>query len=226
MATHFCTMANAESLNYNVLSFDESASVRVENDTMNATLSINETGKSRQEVSNIVTRRLNAVLARAAKQKDFEVKTESRQTYPEYDDRRQIKSWSDSASINISSQNIAALNQFIADNQQEAAIQGISFSVSPAKHAQAVEQASTKVLHNFQQRAKNMSHALGFSNYKIVNIKLNQSFNNQSDDFDEVPVPAAMVAYRASAVHKADVMQSQAGMQEIRQTLRASVQMY
>lgn len=65
LALSLPVQAASNELNYNLVDFNETASVRVPNDTMNVVLEVQETGTSRQAVSNAVTRRLNAVLARA-----------------------------------------------------------------------------------------------------------------------------------------------------------------
>lgn len=213
------TPAWADSINYNIVEFSESASVRVPNDTMNVVLRITENGKSRQNVSNAVTRRLNAVLARAQGNKDFEVESGNRHTYPEYGDNHKIIGWSDSAEIRITSQAFDALNKLIADSQNDAMIDHISFSVSAKNRAKAVEEASEQALKAFQTRAKNVSKTLGFSQYKIVHLNLNQSFSTQVAQ----PKLAARMATYANA-DAAEVMQTSAGIAEIRQTVQGSIQ--
>lgn len=221
LASMLATSALAEPLNYNVLEFNESASVRVAQDTMNVVLRVRETGKSRQDVSNKVTRQINAILARAKGNKAFEVESGNRHTYPEYDDNRKIKGWTDSAEIRISSQDFDALSKLVADNQNAAMIDGLSFSVSHAKYNAAVEQASQEALKAFQKRALSVSRSLGFSGYKIVNIQLNQSFENSS-----IEMAAPVMAAAKARSYAADVMQTSAGEQEVHQTVHASVQMY
>ena len=132
--------AMAEELHYNVAEFSESASVRVPNDTMSVTLRVVESGASREAVSNKVTKRVNAVLARAKANRAFEVESGSRSVYPEYDEKRKgIKGWTDSADIYVKSADFAALSKLVADSQQDAMLGGVSFSVSPKKHAAAVD---------------------------------------------------------------------------------------
>ena len=53
----------AEPLNYNVVSFSESAVATINKDLMTANLRIQEDGTNRQTVSNTVTNRLNALTA-------------------------------------------------------------------------------------------------------------------------------------------------------------------
>lgn len=211
----------AENLHYNIIEFSESVSVRIPNDTMSVILRITENGQSRQEVSNAVTRRLNAVLARAKSNKTFEVESGNRRTYPEYGNNRKIVSWSDTAEIRVQSQSFDALNKFIAESQNEAMIDHISFSVSPEKREKAVEEASKQALKSFQHRAKTISKTMGFSNYKIVKIELNQSFSNQQ----ESPVMLARSRAVSYANDEAVVMQTSAGMAEIHQSIQGSIQM-
>lgn len=219
----FSAPVYAEPLHHNLVEFNESASVRVPNDTMTIILRVSETGKSRQEVSNTVTRRINTILARAKNNKAFDIETANRYAYPAYDNSQKIKGWIDNADLRIQSQDFAALSNLAAESQNEAMIEHISFHVSPKQHATAVEQASEKALKAVQQRAKFISQSLGFSNYKIVNLQFNQSFDNQSSD-----TSAPMMTMRAAgskAAYNAEPMDTSPGIQEIQQRIHATIQM-
>lgn len=218
--------AMAEELHYNVAEFSESASVRVPNDTMSVTLRVVESGASREAVSNQVTKRVNAVLARAKGNRAFEVESGSRSVYPEYDEKRtRIKGWTDSADIYVKSTDFAALSKLVADSQQDAMLGGVSFSVSPKKHAAAVDVASEQALRSFRTRALNVSKTLGFSNYKIVRVELHQSFENGDEGMAAAPMMAASFARSAKAMDEAMPMDLDAGVRTVRQTVRGSVQM-
>lgn len=224
LASVWIAPAAAENLEYNVLQFNESASVRVPNDTMTVVLRVLETGKSRQTVSNAVSHRVNTVLERAKNHSVFDVQNGNRSVYPERDSKGTITSWTDSADIRISSTDFDALNKLVADSQHDAMLDNVSFSVSPKNHTKAVSDASDKALQSFRQRAKQMSQSLGFSGYKIVKIQLNQSFeNNDSNEYAE-PVAFSVMAFKAKS-RTAEVMSTRAGTHEIRQTIQATVQM-
>ena len=217
--------AMAEELHYNVAEFSESASVRVPNDTMSVTLRVVESGASREAVSNKVTKRVNAVLARAKANRAFEVESGSRSVYPEYDEKRKgIKGWTDSADIYVKSADFAALSKLVADSQQDAMLGGVSFSVSPKKHA-AVDAASEQALHSFRTRAQKVSRTLGFANYKIVRVELHQSFENGEEGMAAAPMMAESFARSAKAMDAAMPMDLDAGVRTVRQTVRGSVQM-
>lgn len=233
LALSLPVQAASNELNYNLVDFNETASVRVPNDTMNVVLEVQETGTSRQAVSNAVTRRLNAVLARAkAAPQLFEVESGNRSAYPQYSEynsngnRRVITGWTDTATVSISSRNFDALSKLVADSQNDASVDRLTFSVSPTKRTEAVNQASDTALRTFQQRAQHMSKTLGFSGYKIVRIQFNQSFDNadygEGVGFAAAPQAAMMRARTKSA----EIGQVSPGMQEIRQTIQVSVQMY
>ena len=218
--------AMAEELHYNVVEFSESAGVRVPNDTMSVTLRVVESGASREAVSNKVTKRVNAVLARAKGNQAFEVESGSRSVYPEYDEKRVgIKGWTDSADILVRSTDFAALSKLVADSQQDAMLGDVSFSVSPKKYAAAVDEASEQALRSFRTRAQKVSRTLGFSNYKIVRVELHQSFENGDEGAMAEAMPAMGMMRRAKAMDAAVPMDLNAGMRTVRQTIRGSVQM-
>ena len=216
--------AMAEDLHYNVVAFSESASVRVPNDTMSVTLRVVESGAARETVSNKVTKRVNAVLARAKANRAFEVESGSRSVYPEYDAKRAgIKSWTDSAEIFVKSTDFAALSKLVADSQQDAMLGDVSFSVSPKKYAAAVDEASEQALRSFRARALNVSKTLGFSGYKIVRVELNQSFENGDNSAVAMPMVASFA--RSTEAMDAVPMDMNAGVRTVRQTAHGSVQM-
>lgn len=222
LAAMLATPAFAEEMHYNLLQFQESATVSVANDTMTVILKIEQENPSRQTAADAVTRRLNTVLARIRSNgKTFKTETIGRNAYPVYDDKRRIKGWQDSTRLRIESSDFAALSKLIADSQNEAMPDGLYFGVSPQKHAQAVEQAAEKALQSFRQRAQTVSRSLGFSGYKIVRIALNESFESQAE-YAAAPAPVMEVARKAST----PIMDTEAGEQTIRQTVSGTVQMH
>ena len=217
--------AMAEELHYNVVEFSESAGVRVPNDTMSVTLRVVESGASREAVSNKVTKRVNAVLARAKGNQAFEVESGSRSVYPEYDEKRVgIKGWTDSADILVKSTDFVVLSKLVADSQQDAMLGNVSFSVSPKKYAAAVDEASEQALRSFRTRAQKVSRTLGFANYKIVRVELHQSFENGDESVATAPLMAQGFAHSIKAA-SAVPMDLNAGVRTVRQMVRGSVQM-
>lgn len=211
-------------LNYNMLEFNESATITVPNDTMHITLTITEQNKNRQIASNDVTRKLNAIQNKIRENKQLMMTLSGRHVYPQYGDKNKIIGWQDVARLNVKSTDFAALSQLVSDVQEQAMLQGVSFSVSPEKRAKAIEQASQQALQAFQQRANFMSKNLGFSAYKIVKLDLTDSF--ESPRMAVMPMAASMRMAKSSMMNESMDMSSEAaGEDEIRQTLRVLVQM-
>ena len=111
----------AEPLNYNVVSFSESAVATINKDLMTANLRIQEDGTNRQTVSNTVTNRLNALTARIKADKSLKIELVGRSVYPRYN-KQKIVGYTDIAYIQVESKDFQALNKLIAASQNEAAL--------------------------------------------------------------------------------------------------------
>lgn len=216
--------AGAETLHYNQVEFRESASVRVPNDTMNVALRITEKAKTRQEASQAVTRRLNAVVARFKDKRRFESETTDRRVYPEYDDKGRITGWRDTAEVRVSSTDFEALSKQVAASENDAMLARLYYSVSPQKRAAAIEEASDKVLKAFSARAQQLSRSLGFGgNYKIIKLELNSAFDQAESSVAHAAPMAARL--RSAKAQLAEVMDSNPGEQAVHQSINASIQM-
>ncbi len=214
--------AAAEGLNYNVVSFSESATVVVPNDLMDVRLMVREEGGDRQAVSNAVTRKLNALNARIRSAGAMESELVHRSASPRYDSRGKISGWSDQAYVRVQSKDFQALNKLIAQSQQEAALQGVSFRISSEKRSEVVNELSREALKNFQARAKVVSNTLGFSGYKIVNLNLDNSFRSYAQGATMMKAMRADMAMEAAAP---EMVTDNPGSEEITQTVSGSIQM-
>lgn len=218
----FAAPAFAEPLNYNVVSFTESAAATVDNDTMSVTFAVEESGKERQAVSREVTRRFNALSARVAADKTFKAAAGNRSARPAYDDKGRITGWHDTAYLNVESKDFQALSRLIAISRNDAAVRNTAFSVSPQKRHETVNRLSKQALQNFRSRAEFISNTLGFKGYKIVSIQINSDFRSTEN------TPVMMKAARSAAYHadaEAQTNTENPGSEEIVQTVSGSIQM-
>lgn len=214
---------SAEPLNYNVVSFSETASATVANDTMKITFAVEESGKDRRDVSNRVTRRLNALNARIFADKTFKGAMGNRSAHAVYDDKGRITGWKDTAYISVESKNFQALSQLAASSQNDAAVRGMQFSVSPEKRSATTDELSRQALKNFRTRAEFISNTLGFRGYKIVNIQIDNNFTAYRS-----AAPVAMRSAKAAGEESDAAVQidtSNPGTEEIMQTVSGSIQM-
>ena len=178
IALGWVSQAQAESLNYGLVSLNEEASATITRDEMVLQLSITENGKQRNTVSNQVTQRLNAVLRAAKQHRDFNTQLQSRSAYPtsEYQNGKRIDTgWQDEATIRVQSKNLDALNRFAAEMQGQAAIANVQYTVAQNTLEQHQTALTEQALQQFKQRAQQITRSLGGSSYKIVQLNLGNS---------------------------------------------------
>lgn len=212
----------AEPLNYNVVSFSESAVATVNQDLMTANLRIQEDGANRQSVSNKVTERLNALNARIRNDKALKGALVNRSVYPRYS-KQKIVGYTDTAYVRVESKDFQALSKLIAASQNEAAVDNLGFSVSAEKRSEAVNELSRQALKNFTARAKVLSETLGFGGrYKIVNINVQSDFRSYGKAAS--PMVARMANMEAAGAAP-EMNIEEPGTEEIVQTVNGSVQM-
>lgn len=214
----FATPLWADNLNYGVVSFSATATETVKQDTMNATLSIRESGGDRQKVSNAVSGRSNRVLAALKKYPDLNGALSSRRTYPAYDSNRKNPVWHDMADITVKSTNFAAMSRFLAAVQNDAAIGNLHFSVSDSVQHKTREKLLTQAIGNFKQQAQVITNAMGGKAYKIVQMDLN---GGNVMIYRNAVRSAAMMTKSADAV---EMNIEEAGDSEIRLDISGSIQ--
>ena len=222
-----CTAAGAEPLNYNIVEFDESVSATVPRDTMTASFVIRAEGRDRSAVNRAFTAKLQSFSPRAER-KTFETAQFGRTAVPTYEyrnNKRILTGWQESVEFSVESKDFAALNRLIADSQAEAEVQNTSFSLSKQKQKETVDELSRTALHRFRERAADLGKALGFSGYKIVKLRINESGSPSAvmaKSFAEGRYAAAPEALSAPAAPDLPVSP---GSEKIRVTVSGSIQM-
>ncbi len=173
----FSPLLRAESLNYNVVSLSTTVQESVQNDTMQVTFSIEEQGHDRVTVSNAVTERSNRVLQYLRGKKSLNSQLSARHAYPSYIDNNPKNGtiWHDSIHINVDSKNIDELSQAIAQVQKDAAVSQLTFTVSNKRQNEINERLLTRAIEQFRNKAKTITKAMGGSNYKIINMDINEN---------------------------------------------------
>lgn len=211
-------------LHYNILEFQEQARVNVPNDTMHIVFAIQEQHANRQQASQAVNRKLANLQNKLKQFKQLKIELGNRNVYPQYGRNNQISHWEDNVELRVQSTDFDAMSQIIADSQSDAMLRGVSFSVSPEKRTQAIEQASDQALNAIRQRAAFLSKKMGFSGYQIVKVELNDSFEQNQPHQRKMAYGNAAMLTQAAAPEMM-VSADQAGEENISQNVRVSVQM-
>ena len=207
----------AESLNYNIVEFSESANMEVPRDTMTAHFSVNAEGKDRQAVNQAFMKKFNQ-FNKISQNNKFKAELMERNASPRYqytNGKRTQTGWEEHAYFKVESKDFEALNRLIAD----------SFSVSKEKREETVDQLSKAVILRFKDRAQNLAQTLGFSSYRIVKLNLGHIGNRQvGGDFARAKMLRAIPAAEVAAGIE-DGIPASPGSEEISLTVSGSVQM-
>ena len=213
----------AESLNYNIVEFSESANMEVPRDTMTAHFSINAEGKDRQAVNQVFMKKFNQ-FNKISQNNKFKAELMERNASPRYqytNGKRTQTGWEEHAYFKVESKDFEALNRLIADSINIAVLESSSFSVSKEKREETVDQLSKAVILRF----KDLAQTLGFSSYKIVKLNLGHIGNRQvGGDFAHAKMLRAIPAAEVAAGIE-DGVPASPGSEEISLTVSGSVQM-
>lgn len=205
-------------MRYGVVSLSETAIQSVDRDEMIVELTVEEKHMNRITAANRVTKRLNNVIQAAKRSPQLKVTLQSRSAYP-IEDRQNGKviyqGWQDRAVVMISSQDFTALNQLIAQVQNDAAIGSIRYTVSSRALKQSEMRLTQQAVQHFRNRAAVIAHELGGSGYRIIEMDID---NIGSSSFQ----PRA-VMLRAKAM-LAEIQETAAGSTEIQLSVRGRIE--
>ena len=188
--------AMAEPTGYNQITFSTDVKAEVENDEVNASLSKQVQAKDPKTLANQLNNAINHALLIAKRYPNVQVATGRQQTYPQYDKNDKIIGWTGQSSISLTSKDIEATSQLIAELQDSLVIDYLNFGVSDAKRDALEQQLMTQVSKAFQTQANNLASSWGASGYRVISVNLNSGSNYYRQP---VSLSAPMVTESASA---------------------------
>jgi predicted secreted protein len=161
------TMAADEAARYNQIHFQVQRSRPVENDRMQAVLSVTLEDENAAHLADQVNRTTAWALQTAKAQRKVEVRTGNYRTYPVYD-KNKIRRWRGTQELVLEGNDFAALGNLIGQLQERLQVTAINFSLSPAQRAAAEDEMITQALKAFKQRAELVRKQLVAKSYRIV----------------------------------------------------------
>lgn len=170
--------AQDNTLNYNQISLDASASSEVKNDTMMVTLYAQEEGSNAALLSDKVNKKINTALAELKRHKAIKVETESYSTTPVYN-KSQVIAWQVKQSIRLESKDMALMSDVLGKLQQDLKLGSIAFDVSREKAESETQSLIDQALAAYAKRATQVSKQLDASSYKIVNMNVSTTTGSQ-----------------------------------------------
>jgi predicted secreted protein len=130
------TMAADEAARYNQIHFQVERSRPVENDRMQAVLSVTVEDQNAAHLADQINRTTAWALQTAKTQRKVEARTGNYRTYPVYDKNR-IRRWRGTQELVLEGNDFAALGNLIGQLQERLQVTAINFSLSPAQRAAA-----------------------------------------------------------------------------------------
>lgn len=181
-----------------LVSLTTSAQRLVANDVAQATLYVETSGSDAGKVAAHLDQVTDTALKTAKRHDKVKVESGNRNSWPLYDKNNKQTGWRGRAELRLESRDVAALSKLISALSPELQFAGLSFSVSPQARDSAENALIPEALTAFKARAEIAARALGYRNYRVVEVSLNSGGGFRP------------VAYRAKAMSAA-VMADAAG---------------
>lgn len=163
----------AEAGSYNRVSFKAEAQVEVQQDLLVAVLSAQREGRRADRLASEVNQVIQRAVAQVKQHRDIKVRTLSYQTYQIHDAKRKPQRWRVSQNLRLESRDSQLLGSVLGKLQSELQLQSLDYRVSPAQRQQHESALTQTALENFQQRAFEITRALGMRRYKLVRVNVN-----------------------------------------------------
>jgi predicted secreted protein len=157
---------------YNQIHFQVERNRPVDNDRMQAVLSLTAEDDNAARLADQVNRTMDGVLKTAKARPKIEVRTGSYQTYPVYD-KNKIRRWRATQELLLEGSDFAELGNLIGQLQERLQVNSINFSVSPARRAAVEDELITLALNAFKQRAELVRKQFAAKGYRLVNVAIN-----------------------------------------------------
>lgn len=208
-------------LNYNLISFNESAREAVDRDEMKLSLAVMEEGTNPVELTKKVTEKSNQIIRMAKANKQLTVSQTSRTS--QKIERKTFSGdlWAETSILTIEGKDFSAINQILSQIDKSVRIEGITFSVSTqAKEAKEGE-LTRAALVRLNKKSELIAKTLGLNDFNLVDMSL--SYNG-----DDSPIPYyGFAGGKADADEKisAYVPEAAAGQTDLTVNINAQVQL-
>jgi len=162
---------SADDHTYNQISLQTSASQDVANDVLVAMLIVQENGHQPAALAERVNKKMADVLAKADRVKEIDSHTTSYNSQPLYKNGK-INSWQVSQHIKLTSQDFEQLGKLIADVNELARVQSMTFKVSDQQIEQTKEVLTKTAIAKFRTKASLVTEQFGKTNYQLVHVSI------------------------------------------------------
>ncbi len=212
----FSLTVSADDHTYNQISLQTSASKDVANDVLVAVLVVQENGHQAATLADRVNKKMADVLAKAERVKAVESHTTSYNSQPLYKNGK-INSWQVSQQIKLTSQDFEQLGKLIADVNELARVQSMTFKVSDQRIEATKEELTKTAIAKFKTKAQLITEQFGKSDYQLVHVSIG---GNQS-----MPQPVRMERMMMADSAKAAPPATSAGTNKITVNINGTIEL-
>lgn len=165
----------AKQLDIPQATLEAEASTQVTQDTVKIYLTAEYSGPEREKVDSQLTKTLSSTTDEAKGHSGIKVSTHNYNVWPTTDKKQEIVGWRGRAELLLESSDFEAVSQLAAQLADRMSIGRLAFSLSPQQRAKYEADLLEKAVAEFRDRAKALSQALGYPDYTIRQIQLNQA---------------------------------------------------
>ena len=168
------TVASSENDNthYDRISLLATASDKIDNDILEATLTVYREGSNPSELSEKVNSAIQWAIGEAKKTSEVTVQTLGYQTNPVYQQQR-LSTWRVRQSLRLESKDITGLSQLIGKLQERLAVERVGYRISAQRRNMVEEKLIAEAMALFQRRAKLVAKQMDRDRYRVVQMNIN-----------------------------------------------------
>ena len=164
--------AQAETQTYNRVSFSAQAEVEVENDLVIAVMYAQREGRRTDRLAKEVNQVIDQAVKRLKQMPTIKIRTLAYRTHKIHDKNNKNR-WRVHQAIRLESTDSRLLGTVIGELQADLQVQSIDYHLSKTQQREHQQGLTQAALANFQQRAFEITQALGMKRYKLVRVSVN-----------------------------------------------------
>lgn len=157
---------------YNQIHFQVERSRAVDNDRMQAVLSVTAEDADAARLADQINRTMDWAVKTAKTRRGIEVHSGNYRTYPVYS-KDKIQRWRAAQELILEGMDFATLSSLTGQLQERLQVASINFTVSPARRAAVEDELIAQALDAFKQRAELVRKRLAAKGYRIVDAAIN-----------------------------------------------------
>ncbi|VAW85490.1 hypothetical protein MNBD_GAMMA17-1905 [hydrothermal vent metagenome] len=193
-----------DSLTYDRISLDVTASKEIDNDTLTAILYFQRQGRNSADVADKVNQVIAWGVERARQVQNVKVETLDYQTQPLYQNGKLSGIWQVRQSFRLKSKDATTLSTLLGELQEKLVIQHIEYQLSADKRRQAEDALTRTVIARFKQKAGLVAQQFNTNDFRIVSLNISSSgFRGRL-----VPMMRAMDGMMESKMASAPVLEA------------------